>query len=441
MSEKPVAAYRLHALQVENFKRLVAVDIRPDGRIVQITGKNSSGKSSCLDAIWSAIGGRAAIQSQPIRKGQDEALIKLDLGHLKVKRTFKAVKEGDYTTTLTVTSAEGAKFSNPQAILDSLLSSLAVDPLAFTRMRPKDQFEQLRAMVPGFDFERSDGLSAADYDSRKEINTKVKSLRAQAAAIVVPEALPAAVDEAALVSDLERAGSHNAAIERDRSAREKLFQLVELCRRDAAAARANAEQLRKEADAADATAAENDRIGNEHAAQIAELPSLPDPIDASAVSAALNAARMTNATLAAATRRDDLIADAEIAEAQANALTDAIEAREKAKQDAIAKANLPVPGLALGNGEVLLNGVPFEQASSAEQLRASIGIAMRGDAKLRLCLIKDGSLLDEDSMKLLADMAEEQNFDVIMEVVDSSGEIGVVIEDGRVKNQKLEAAE
>ena len=44
-------------LRAENIKRIVAVEIEPDGALVQITGRNGAGKSSVLDAIWWALAG------------------------------------------------------------------------------------------------------------------------------------------------------------------------------------------------------------------------------------------------------------------------------------------------------------------------------------------------------------------------------------------------
>ena len=119
-------------LRAENIKRLPAVNIRPDGNVVEITGKNGQGKTSVLDAIWWALEGKENIQAAPIRRGATEAHIKLDIGQLKVTRTFKAVDGGHYTTTITVENDEGARFPSPQKVLDSLLGELSFDPLAFT---------------------------------------------------------------------------------------------------------------------------------------------------------------------------------------------------------------------------------------------------------------------------------------------------------------------
>ena len=94
----------------ENFKRISVVEIRPDGNLVQITGKNGSGKTSCLDAIWATLEGAEHLQSVPIRKGTDKATLQLTLGGDKVElivtRTIRARKdEPGFNTTLTVETA------------------------------------------------------------------------------------------------------------------------------------------------------------------------------------------------------------------------------------------------------------------------------------------------------------------------------------------------
>jgi hypothetical protein len=89
--------------------------------------------------------------------------------------------------------------------------------------------------------------------------------------------------------------------------------------------------------------------------------------------------------------------------------------------------------MTLGDGVVLLKGVPFEQASSAERIMASVRMAMAANPKLKLILIKDGSLLDKKAMEMLAQLADETGYQVWVERVEGSGKVGFVIEDGRVK--------
>src|SRR5690606_21518245 len=111
---------------------------------------------------------------------------------------------------------------------------------------------------------------------------------------------------------------------------------------------------------------------------------LPEPIDVAAIRQRLDRVHEQNELFSRRERREQMVREAEEIEAEAEALTQQMQAREQAKQDAIANAKLPVPGVGFGDGVVLLNGVPFEQASDAEQLRASCAIAMAGNPTLRV---------------------------------------------------------
>ncbi len=119
-----------------------------------------------------------------------------------------------------------------------------------------------------------------------------------------------------------------------------------------------------------------------------------------------------------------------------------MEARNAAKAKAIAAAKMPVAGLEFGDGEILLGGLPFDQASDAERLRTSIAIAMAANPKLRVIRVRDGSLLDDQAMTLLGEMAEAADMQVWIECVGDAGKVGIVMEDGMVRGATLaEAAE
>jgi hypothetical protein len=79
------------------------------------------------------------------------------------------------------------------------------------------------------------------------------------------------------------------------------------------------------------------------------------------------------------------------------------------------------------------NGLPLEQASSADQLRISVSIGLALNPKLKVILIRDGSLLDDDALKSVADMAAQADAQVWMERVGKTGDVSVVIEDGMVE--------
>lgn len=446
-------------LSAENFKKLVAVEIAPDGNLVQICGRNGAGKSSILDAMWAALAGASVAPSQPIRKGETQARIRLDLGELVVTRTFRTKDDGEITTAIKVENAEGASYPSPQKMLDGLLGALTFDPLAFARSSPREQFDVLKRFVAGVDFEAIANANRGDYDRRTEINRKAKEARAAAAQIQIPTEIPEPVDEAALLAEMQTAGEHNTAREREIATRTQAGDAIGKVQQRAteqalaaSVATERAADLRRQADEFDKKAAEYQAEANKATERATEMqralenmPPVPDPADLTAIRTRLNEARGINQAAEAAAEAIDrkalLTATAVDLEAQSARLSSAIEIREADKVKAIAAATMPVPGISFGNGFVTLNGVPFEQASDAEQLRASVAIAMADNPKLRVIRVRDGSLLDEDSMKLLAEMADLHDFQCWLEKVDSSGKVGVVIEDGRVKGAAKAAEE
>ena len=161
---------KIISLQSEDVKRIKAVEIAPGdvAGVVEITGKNGQGKTSVLDSIWWALADAKHVQDDPIRAGAERAVIRLDLGKLVVTRTIRKTKAGEVTTQLRVENEEGARFSKPQEMLDAMVAGLSFDPLAFTRKKPKEQFDALRVFVKDFDFDANAGRRKSAFEERTE---------------------------------------------------------------------------------------------------------------------------------------------------------------------------------------------------------------------------------------------------------------------------------
>jgi hypothetical protein len=422
---------KIISLQAENFKKLHAIEITPDGNFVQITGRNGQGKSSTLDAIWVALAGIGVAPKEPIRKGAESARIRLDLGEIKVVRHFKHGEKNTYTTSLTVESADGARYPSPQKLLDSLLGALSFDPLAFSRMDAKLQFDALRKFVPEVDFDAIDRAHKGDYDRRTDINRRQKDVQASAENIRVPDVAPVqSIDESALVARLKDAGDHNADIERRKANRQTMADKI-------AATDVKIGELEEQVKIWQRQIAAFSATIEEGRAKLAEAPPLPYLIDTAAIVAELNSARDNNQRFAEwdadTKRRVELKAAAAKLAMESADLTKSIEKRQKDKQTAIAAAKLPISGITFGDGAVLLNDVPFDQASDAEKLRASVEMAMAANPKLRVIRIRDGSLLDEEGLRLVAEMADVRDCQVWIERVSSDGKVGIVLENGYIK--------
>lgn len=441
--KKGGAPLRIIGLYAENFKRLVAVEIKPTGNVVEILGPNEAGKSSILDAIWAALGGKENIPDMPIRKGETEAVIKLDLGDFTVIRTFKMREDGKtWTTGLRVQNADGFRAQDPQTTVNGLLGKFAFDPLEFDRMKMPAKFETMKSFVPDVDFDAIGKADEKDRQERTAINREVKALAAQVAAIVIPDDAPTEkADEAAIVAEIADVGKFNAEIERRKDKRAAVAKEASELRAEAKVDRDHVEELRLEIVDLERAAAETDRKAAELEKKLTEAEALSSPKDAEALQARLADAKRANALVdqrAALTRLEKQHA---AKQAEADALTKAIEQREVDKRGKIAAARLPVQGLEFGDGMILLDGIPFDQCSSAQRLRTSVAIAMAANPRLRILRISEGSLLDGNGMKILAEMCEGQDYQAFVERVADDAKAGFFIEDGRLREPPAPAPE
>ena len=404
-------------LRVENLKRLRAVTITPDGDLVVLSGANGQGKTSVLDAIAMALGGGSQIPTEPIRRGAERAEVVVDLGELIVRRTFTAAGGGQ----LVVQNREGARFQSPQTMLDALVGRLAFDPLAFSREKPARQAEILRELV-GLDLAPLDTKRAELYAERTAVNKRAASLRARFEAMPKHEAPAEPVDVGELAAELQRANQHNEKV--GATCRAAIASAA-----DCAAQRKRVETLREQLATAEQVLAE--RVAADARLQAAMREA--KEVDTTALLEQIRGAESTNRLVRENHQRQAAAAEHAVAERQSAELTEQIEAVDQEKASAIAAAPMPVPGLGFGaDGVVTLNGLPLEQASAAERLRVSVAIGPAMNPRLRVLLIRDASLLDRESMRLVADMARAAGAQLWLERVEVDDQTTVLIEDGQV---------
>lgn len=419
---------RIVSLRAENFKRLKAVEITPGGDIVPITGRNAQGKTSVLDAIVAALGGAKSIPPKPVRDGADTSEILVDMGDMRVRRTWR-VKHDDQTgeqritTSVVVENAKGARFSSPQQVLDELTGRLTFDPLAFARDEPGKQAAILRDLV-GLDFSDIDARRAAAFDERTGVNREVRQIDSRVRAMPIhPNIEP--VNIGALMGELDRLNQQQRETEK---INDRIGKATSELERLHIEAKHLQDQLR----------AVKEKIGIIETAKLSDINAAkdaPDHTDAIAAikqkiasAEAANRQASENATRAAEAER------LQQARKQAEDLTSQIAAMDQEKLDAIAAAKMPVNGLAFDSeGNITFNGVPFSQASSAEQLRVSAAIGMALNPTIRVMLIRDGSLLDSESLAAIAEMARVNGTQIWIERVSDGDGVGIVIEDGEVK--------
>lgn len=409
---------RVVKLSAENYKRLSAVEITPDldAATVTIAGRNAQGKSSVLDAIWAALSNTAAARgtttTRPIRDGEKTARVTVDLGDIIVTRKW----EGDKNT-LVVESADGARFPSPQKMLDDLIGRLSFDPLAFASLPAKAQQAELLNLVElPFNPVELAAKRKGLFDQRADIGREGKQLKGQLDGYPQPAAdLPETeLSVSQLVSELRAAqGQEQERADAERGA-ERAARVI-----------AEAEETLK-------IARHDLELAQERLTGLPEMRDLAASL--SAIETQIDNAESINNSVRTEAERKRIEEKSNAKRVEYKSLTSQLEQLDKSKSEALSNAKFPVDGLGFDDDGVTYNGVPFAQASSAERLRVSVAMAMALNPKIRVIRIADGSLLDSENLAVIEAMAAEQGFQVWIEVVDETGAIGVVIEDGAVKD-------
>lgn len=448
-------------LQAENIKRLVAVDITPDGALVTVGGKNGAGKSSVLDSIAYALGGAALVPDMPIRRGEQTATITVDLDKYIVTRKFwyeklpcdcmnvplpdvvlhapscANLQPGSVKTQLKVQNRDGSTFASPQQMLDKLLGELSFDPLEFANEKPAEQRKILMRLIK---------LDVSDIlEKRAElVAARTGARRNATAAELAVTKMPGHLNVPLTETPMQEVADELAAATRLAEESRRLARAHEDTKRQADA------QLRLCAQtAADILELENrlHKIRDEHKAQVAYADALGGAVTAAHDAWEVAEAKVPN--LEALQRRvsevdeqnrkvreNQALAQKRLEVIQFNDLHDrhdaAIIRLDAEKTKRIVDAAYPVPGLSVSDTGVMFNGVPLDQASTAEKIRVSLAIGLAMNPTLKVLLIREGSLLDDDGLAALAEQAAAADAQVWVEKVAKTADgLTVLLEDGK----------
>lgn len=414
----------LKGLRAENYKRLSLVDVTFDeaGGVMAIMGANEAGKSSLLDALESTLAGRKAQTfSEPIKNGADSARIVATFDDIIVERKFKS----NGTTSIEVRGVDGRRYNSSEEVLRSLYSHVALDPLAFARLSDKEQVDTLLPLI-GFDPAPLDAEREAAFEKRTDNNREVKSLENRLAALPdpVPNLPENGYDQSELADELARALGRNAEIEQAHG---------DVIRSEAAVTQQEGLVTRLRAELADAEEGlERHRTSLTAARAAANGLEL---VDVEPIRERIATATKVNEQIREQKERRYLEGELAKARAVTTGLTATLDDIKKRKAEALAAAKMPVPNLTVNTEDnvLMLAGVPFSQASTGVKIRTGTAIAMALNPALKLIVIRDASLLDEKNRTVIDELARDNEFLVLLEIADENSPVGIVIEEGAVR--------
>jgi hypothetical protein len=432
---------KIISLKAQNFKRLEAIEIRPEeSGITLISGNNDQGKSSAIEAIIAALKYTELNLKQPIREGQDRAEVIVELDSLIVERVWTA-NDKSY---LKVKTKDGATYPSPQAILDKLINTLTLDPLEFINLKPVEQVDALLRIVK---FEEDpvklDSRIAELYEERRMINRDFEKFKRILEELPEPELnLPSqpidvrlfdvkrvelydkksvlSKHKALITSEEKRLDSHTKGISIIDQRIKSLIDQIELQKKDR-------DELVLSAKASEMLL-ENMNRALDDMTPLEEIEKSMAELEQQKFEAG-----RTNEKIKSLQNRQLIENERDEAFQKSQELTGEIEDTRKRKTDMLSKAEFPIEGLGFDENGVTYNGIPFNQASGSDQLRVSLAIAMSMNPELRVIFSKHGDVFDNQKLKVIEEFVAEKDYQLWLERIYPSLDVPFVqIEDGKI---------
>lgn len=401
---------KISKLEIENVKRVRAVHVVPSEKgLTVLGGKNNQGKTSVLDSIAWALGGKKYQPSNPRREGSvTPPSLRVELSNgLIVERKGK-------NSDLKVIDPSGNKAG--QALLDSFVEELALDLPKFMEATSKEKARTLLEIIGvGDKLFELDNLENKLYQERLAIgkiaDTKKKHAQEMPRHEGVPEELISASD---LIKQQQDILARNAEKERKRR---NLAHLEDENKRLKEILQDY--QTKLEANENDLVEARKSAL-DLHDESTAELEANIANIDE------------TNAKIRINLEKDQAQQEAEYYSQQYKDLNEEIDAIRKERLDLLKGADLPLPGLSVVDGELTFNDQHWDNMSGSEQLRVATAIVRKLKPECGFVLIDKLEQMDIDTMKEFGEWLEQEDLQAIATRVSSGDECQIIIEDGYV---------
>lgn len=406
-------SYKIKTLHVQRLRNVLEAKIEFDWSLVKISWDNWAWKSTIVDAIflailWKTYIGKWRNIENLVTNWQEKSEIEVTLewSWKKLRITRKVTENGN--TSLDIRSSDPDE-KLYQKDLDNLLSEFTVDPLEFTNKTKKEQYEIMKTVswIDTTRIENEIELQEEKTKSARAIATEHKKTLENA---WTPEKVER-VDVSKYTEEYEQAQQHNNKIDRMVQERENIQE--------------NIQKLKRELSLLEW------RLWSANE----EIEKAGDKRDTTAIKELLDTADETNKKATMWERYVELKQKASDTEVSLIKNKELLEELREQRKKMIQEAQMPIENMEFNEKEwVIINDIPFDQHSSAEQLKYACKISTSLNPELKVIYIKDGSLLDSKSMEQLAQFSETEWYQILCERVWEEAD-SIVMREGEIVNK------
>jgi len=405
----------LHAI-IENYKAIKRVEITPKGNITIISGNNSQGKSSAIEALVSTLAGKERGKDTPVRKGSDGAVIEIDLGDRIIKRIIKGDRDE-----LEVYTKKGHAIKRPRATLDELMDKRKFDIMKFVDGSPKEQRALLMELV-GLSFDQIDKNKNVIYNDRTMIGRERDSLKGQLDGLNHYDDAPVElINNTEILEQIKDINKYNSEIKSsllNLNAQKDKVGNLEL----------EIKQVEERLGALKVQLTGANLVLKDMETKTADLKEK----DTKLLEDKLNGAEDANEKYRQNKKRKEAFDKLSEKEKEYNIKTDELEKLEEDKIQQLKDAKFPIAGLSFTNEGVIYNSIPLEDESLSNRIKVALAIAMSIPTELRSIIVDDGETLDDNNLKLIGDVLAKNDYQLIIARRTEPGDDVLTIKEGEI---------
>lgn len=451
---------RVSKISIKNILGIEGLEINP-GTITEVSGANGAGKTSILEAIRAALQG--GTDATLLRNGAEkgEVVLVLDDG-TEIRKTIDSAK-----SKTVVNHPLYGKLPKPAEFIKRLADVLALNPIQFLTAPKKQRVDILLEAIPmkvtaadlgsvpvaalkGLDLEAHaleviGAASKAVYDLRTGVNRSATDKKATIRQM--SETLPPAAPEGDWNDVLTATTSDWHALHRATSAKLAEIETERITAKTAAASETDAvtdkvkadlqaaiDKLKAEAQAELDRLAEGEKEACDRADAVAKAAREAEeatfrPKEAELKEKIGRAGAMVEQQAQTAKAIEyiaTLTDEAGQLEAESVKLTDALTSLNTLKASLL--KDLPIEGLSVQDGEIFIDGVPFDRVNTAERVSVAIQVAGLRAGELGLVAVDGLECLDSETFREFQAAAEESGLQFVVSRV-SEGPLTIKTEE------------